>query len=587
MNKSKIATISLTGILLIIMVGLVLYDLVDTRFLKKESTSVDSIDTNVELDISDEKIEWSNYENREITLTESITITESGVYNLSGEIENGFITVKTDGDIKLNLGGVTITNDKGPAIYIESANTVIISTVLDTKNTLADGKTYVFNGDSEIEGAIYSKDDLVLEGEGTLVVNGNKGDAIVCKDDLKINSGTYIITSEDDGIRGKDSLYILDGTFTINALGDGMKSTNDTDPTKGYVKIENGTFTITSTLDGIQAESKVLISNGIFDITTGGGSSNSSDKSGWESNSWGNASTDSDSAKGIKASDNIVLTGGNYHLNTSDDSIHSNNYVGIGGGIYTISSGDDGIHADSELVIDQGEIDIQKSYEGLEAETITIHDGNIKVVSSDDGLNAAGGNDSSAINRPQPGANHYANSSKSSLTINGGIIYVNASGDGLDANGSIYMNGGFVTVDGPANSGNGALDYDAEFKITGGTLIAVGSSGMSQGISSSSTQYGVLINFSSNYSSGTIITITDSNHNEVMSYTSGKSFSSIVFSSKNLSKGTYTVQINGNLEQTFTIDNISSIIGNSSMMGGKNEPGGRPDGKQPGSGGRR
>lgn len=577
MNKNKKITMIVTMILLILLIGLVIYSWIDKNTLKPKFTSVDSLDTNVTLDTSDEKIEWSDYENREITLTKSITITEAGVYNLSGEIKDGLITIKTDEDVKLTLNGVEITNSNGPAIYVESANTVVISTVLDTKNTLTDGKTYVYNGDEDVEGAIYSKDDLVLEGEGTLIVNGNKGDAIVCKDDLKINSGTYIITSKDDGIRGKDSLYILDGTFTIHAEGDGMKSTNDTDTTKGYVKIENGTFTITSTLDGIQAETKVLISNGTFDITTGGGSNNSSDQTGW--GNWGKVSTNSDSAKGIKASDNIILTGGTYYLDTSDDAIHSNNYVGMSGGIYTISSGDDGIHADSELVIDNGEINIQKSYEGLEAKTITINNGDIKVVSSDDGLNAAGGNDGSAMNRP--GAGYNTSSSKSTLTINGGKIYVNASGDGLDANGSIYMNGGFVTVDGPSNSGNGALDYDSEFKITGGTLIAVGAGGMSQGISNSSTQYGVLINLASSYPSETVITIIDSNNNELMSYTSSKSFSSIVFSSSKLSKGTYTIKVNRNTEQTFTISNISSTVGNSSV-GGKNNPDGNNPNGRPG-----
>lgn len=567
MNKKKIVTVGLSIFLLLGILAVIVYYIHDKNTLQSTSTKVSDIDTEVKLDTSDETIEWSNYENREIVLTKSITITEAGVYNLSGTIEDGCITVLTDGDVKITLNNVTITNSSGPAIYIESANTVVISTVEGTVNTLSDSTSYS-GYDTDVEGAIYSKDDLVLEGDGTLVLYGNKGDAVVGKDDLKINSGTYIITSADDGIRGKDSVYILDGNLKITASGDGIKSTNDTDTTKGYVKIEDGTFQITTTLDGIQAETKVLISRGTFTIQTGGGSLNSSDQSNW--GSWGNSSTDSSSAKGIKAGDNIVLTGGTYILNTSDDAIHSNNYVGISGGTYTITSGDDGIHADAELVVDGGTIDIQKSYEGLEAQTITINSGNIKVVSSDDGVNAAGGNDGSAMNRP--GATNTS-SSKSTLTINGGTIYINASGDGLDANGSIYINGGAITVDGPSDGANAALDYDSECKITGGTLIAAGSSGMAQGISSSSTQYNVFINFNSNYSSGTVVTIVDSNNKEVLSYTSSKSFSSIVFSSSELSKGFYTIKINGNTYQTFTISNISTSV-NSSNMGGGMNPGG-------------
>lgn len=564
MKKKKIVTIILVLFSILAAIGISIYYVIDQKTLKASKTSVSDIDTNVKLDTSDEEIVWADYENREVVLTKSITITEEGVYNLSGKIEDGLITIKTDGDVKLTLNQVSITNRNGPAIYVESANTVVINTANGTTNKLADSSTYS-GYDEDVEGAIYSKDDLVLEGEGTLVVLGNKGDAIVGKDDVKINNGTYEITAKDDGIRGKDSVLILDGTFTIQASGDGIKSTNDTDTTKGYIKIENGNFNITATLDGLQAETKMLISNGTFQITTGGGASNSSDRPGW--GNWRVSSVDFDSAKGIKAGDNIVITGGTYLLNTSDDSIHSNNHVGISSGTYTISSGDDGIHADLELVIDDGTIDIQKSYEGLEAQTVTINNGNIKIVSSDDGLNAAGGNDSSAMNRP---GTNFTDYEKSTLTINGGTIYVNASGDGLDANGSIYINGGTITVDGPSDNGNGALDYDLECKITGGTLIAIGASGMAQGISSSSTQYGVLINFSSSYSSGTVVTLEDKNGSEVMTYESNKSFSSIVFSSSQLSKGNYTVKLNGNTYQTFTISDISTSIGNSAMGGNMN-----------------
>ena len=551
--------------------------------LNKTDTSVDDLDTSVNLDTSDEKIDWSNYQDEQIVLSKSITITEDGVYHLSGEINDGLITVNTSGDVLLILDNVKIVNNSGPAIYVESANTVVIRTLNDTENTLTDGSNYS-NFDSDVEGVIYSKDDLILEGDGTLILNSNKGDAIVCKDDLKINSGKFIINSKDDAIRGKDSVYILDGEFTINAKGDGIKSSNDTENDKGYVKIENGTFNITSSLDGIDAKTKTIISGGTFDITTGGGSSSNSS---WEY--WGDNSNTSDSAKGIKAGDNIIITGGTYNLNTLDDAIHSNNYVGISAGKVTITSGDDGIHADKELVIDDGTIDIKKSYEGLEANTITINNGNISIVSTDDGINVAGGNDASAFGRPGEG---MQNSSKSTLTINGGDIYVNASGDGLDANGSIYIIGGNVIVDGPTNSGNGALDYDAECKITGGTLIATGASGMEQSISSSSTQYGVLINFSNNYGNEDVISIVNSSGDEIMSYIGSKNFSSLVFSNSKLSKGTYTIKINGNVYQNFNIENILTTVGNSYGMNiGRGDrpndmPGGMPN-VRPGNIGRR
>ncbi|MDE5587155.1 MAG: carbohydrate-binding domain-containing protein, partial [Bacilli bacterium] len=395
-------------------------------------------------------------------------------------------------------------------------------------------------------------------------------------------------TSADDGIRGKDSVYIKNGTFKIEAKGDGIKSTNDTDSEKGYVLIENGTFEINATLDGIQAETKLLIQNGTFDITTGGGSSITSTREDW--GRWGTTSSNNDSAKGIKSGDNLVIENGVITIDSSDDAIHSNNYLGIKSGTYYISSGDDGMHADTELIIDNGEIGITKSYEGLEASKITINDGNISVVASDDGINVAGGNDSSSMGRP--GANNFSSNANCILTINGGTIYVDASGDGLDSNGSIYMYGGTVTVDGSTNSGNGALDYDKECVIHGGILVAGGASGMSQGASSSSSIYNLLINFTSNYGDSDTITIIDSNNQEIVSYHSDKSYSSLVVASPKLKNGnTYTIKVNGSDYQTFTISSINTTIGSMQTMGGHGgdpgrNPGGNPGGNR-GGGNRR
>jgi len=558
--------------------------LVIPKFLSKEKNSnesksdTDSITMEINTDDDDEKIDWSKYETISSKLTKSLTITKEGVYHLTGEIEDGLITVNTSGNVKLVLDNVHITNSSGPAIYVKEAENVVISTVSDSMNYLDDGTSYK-GYDTDVIGTIFSHDDITFEGEGTLVVTSNCEDAIVSKDDLKFVSGTYQITSVDDGIRGKDSVYIKNGTFTIQSKGDGIKATNDTDSEKGFVFIENGTFEINATLDGIQAETKLLIQNGTFNITTGGGSSITSTRDDW--GRWGTTSSDnSDSAKGLKAGDNLVIENGNFTIDSSDDAIHCNNYLGVKDGFYQISSGDDGIHADTQLIIDGGKIDITKSYEGLESASITINDGEIQVTSSDDGINVAGGNDSSSMDRP--GANNFSGSDHCILTIHGGTIYIDASGDGLDSNGSIYMYGGTVTVDGPTNSGNGALDYDREFVIDGGVLIAGGSSGMAQGVSSSSSIYNLLINFSSNYDGSNTITITDSNNQEIVSYHSSKSYSSLIVAHPDLKNGeSYKIKVDGNEYQTFTISSITTNIGEMGMMGGSRDdsrnPGGEPN----------
>ena len=276
----------------------------------------------------------------------------------------------------------------------------------------------------------------------------------------------------------------------------------------------------------------------------------------------------------MKAGDNLVIENGNFVFDTSDDAIHCNNYIGIKDGILNISSGDDGIHADTELIIDGGELKILKSYEGLEAAKITINDGTIEVISSDDGINIAGGNDSSATKRP--GENNYSNETNNILAINGGNIYIDATGDGIDVNGAAYINGGNTKVDGPTNDGNGPLDYDNVFEVNGGILIAGGSSGMLQGCSSSSNTYNVTIGFTSSYSSTDKITITDSSGNIIISYQSKKSYSSLVVASPSFKKGsTYTIKVNGTNYKTFTISSITTTVGSvmDSGMGGGNPRG--------------
>lgn len=469
---------------------------------------IDIIDITIDPDNGDEKIDWNQYPTKSYELEDSIVLSEEGTYELTGTIKDGSITIQSNGNVRLILKEVSITNSKGPAIYVKKAEDVVI--VTDSDSYLEDGKSYV-GYDSEVIGVIYSSSDITFDGEGTLTLHSNSEDAIVGKDDLKVINGNYEIESIDDGIRGKDSVYIKNGTFKIVSGGDAIKSTNDKDSSKGFVLIENGNFDLTSSLDGIQAENKLVIQNGTF----------------------------------------------------------------------TISSGDDGIHADKEIIIDGGTIDIQKSYEGIEASKITINDGEIKVISSDDGMNVAGGNDSSAMGRP--GANQYS-SNDNVLTINGGDIYVDASGDGLDANGSIYINGGTIQVDGPENSGNGALDYDSECVIKGGILLAAGASGMAQNVSSNSTIYNVLINFSSTYGKEDKIVIVDSSDKEIISYQSNKNYSSLVVASSSLQKGDYKILINGEEYESFTISNITTQIGSSNGMnmgpGNKRPNEGMPGGRR-------
>ncbi|MTI57794.1 MAG: carbohydrate-binding domain-containing protein [Geosporobacter ferrireducens] len=507
-----------------------------------------------------------------------ITITAAGVYVISGKLDNGQIVVEVanKGIVKLVLNEMQIHNKDSAPIYVKKAGKAIISLQDGTENMVTDGENYIFSEASEDEpnAAIFSKADLTINGTGTLRVKGNYNNGISSKDDLKILGGNIHIASADDGLMGRDKVLVKEGNIRIEAGGDGIKSTNDTDPLKGFIAIEAGRFDITAGADAIQAKTSVLITGGDFDIVSGGGSANASEKAGnmgkrsFESvESPLTAETDeseSQSTKGIKASADITIKGGKFNIDSADDAIHSNNSITIAGGDISIASGDDGIHGDASIKIEGGKINITKSYEGIESALISIIDGEIYVVSKDDGINVAGGKDQSAL-QGRPGQNNFRSSGNNRLDIDGGYVVIDAAGDGLDANGSIYMNAGTVIVNGPMNNGNGALDYDGVFEINGGMLIAAGSSGMVQAPSEQSKQYSINMMYSQMQEAGRIVHLQDSKGNTIVTFAPQKSYQSIVISSPELKKdSSYTLYAGG----TSTGNEKDGLYTNGAYQGG-------------------
>ena len=518
-----------------------------------------------------------------------LTITAAGVYVLSGTLTDGQIIVDAaDSDkVQIVLDGVSITCSDSAPIYVKQADKVFLTLADGTKNTVTDGTAYtIADGEDEPDAAIFSKDDLTINGSGALTVTANYNNGIASKDDLVITGGTITVTAVNDGLRGRDLVAICDGVFVINAAqGDGIQSNNDEDTDKGWVSIDGGTLDITAGNDGIQAETVLQITDGTVNIKTGGGSANASTDSkgnarpGW--GKWDNQTTStatedsadsldsSDSAKGVKAGTAIYVTGGTMDIDSSDDSIHSNGDFIISAGTVTISSGDDGIHADSTLVVDGGTIDISQSYEGLEGTTITVNGGNIHVTAKDDGINAAGGNDGSALGgRPREnnftGENRSNESDSAFIRITGGYVVINASGDGIDSNGSLYVDGGTVLVNGPTNNGNGPLDYDRVAEITGGTLVVAGSFGMAQNFSDSSSQNALMLAYSSVQKAGTPVSLMDESGKTILTFAPAKDYQSIVISTPELEQGkTYTLYSGGsaggnNTDGLYTDGNYSA-----------------------------
>lgn len=231
-----------------------------------------------------------------------------------------------------------------------------------------------------------------------------------------------------------------------------------------------------------------------------------------------------------------MIADGTITIEADSDGIDAEETLQIDGGSMTIAAGDDGVHSDRDLIITDGTIDVTKSYEGLEGMTVTIEDGDISVVSSDDGLNAAGDPADASSD------NSDSNESNSDM-LNPGEENTNPSteDDGSDSNGDLIVTGGTIYVSGPTNGGNGALDYAGNAAISGGTIVAVGASGMAQNFGSDSTQGCMLVTVAESTLTGDL-TLTDSDGNVIVSYSPEKAYNSVVISSPDIKKGaTYTL----------------------------------------------
>lgn len=525
------------------------------------------------------------------------TIKNAGTYIVTGTLDDGQIAVDTEdkGTVWIILSNANITSNTNSPVYVVNAKKTIISAATGTENTLSDAKeyTYAVTEDEEPNACIFSKDDLVISGDGSLTVNGNFNNGIASKDTLEIVNINLTVNAENNGIKGKDYLVIKGGDITVDAKGDGLKSDNTDDSSLGYILIQNGNINITAGEDGIQAETCLKIEGGNINVDTGDGASVVSNN-----DMWGGGNTSSDtSIKGIKAGVDITITKGTININSEDDSIHSNGTIEISGGSIEAASRDDGIHSDTELVINEGEINITKSYEGIESVAIIINGGYITVCASDDGINAAGGNDGSSQSG-RPGMNDFS-SSTGSVEINGGYIYLNADGDGLDSNGSVTVTDGTILIDGPENSGNGALDYTTEFNMSGGLLVAAGSSGMMQTVSTTSSQYCISVVTTAYQSKNTLFNISDSEGNSILTYMPSKKYNSVVICSPDIIEGeTYTVSCGGETTGeddgngfytdgsysggdevgSVTISQIINQIGSGGGMNGGDIPGGNGGG---------
>ncbi len=486
-------------------------------------------------------------ENVTITDNTYVTITQPGEYDIDGNCSQGQLNINCDktayaaGQVTCNLRGLTLSNSADSPIYVTAIDDEFVLTVKNGyTNTISDGTAYT-NADQGV-GAIYSCDDMKIKGQGTLIVNGNCEDGIVCKNDLKIWNGNIQVTAVDDGIRGKDSLRIGDPDDTdyselaihvTTVNGDGLKS-NGTDADTGLIRLTGGTVVLNAFGDGISAEQTFEMNDGVLTIN----------KSSATSSATG-------SAKGIKAiglydSDGttyqsggtITINGGTLNIHTSDDCIHAAGNIALNGGRFTLCSDDDAVHSDHDVTIGQEPattlddvvIYISACYEGFEGLNINHNSGTAIINSTDDAYNAAGGADGSGNNNQggwNPGGWNpgFGNAGDYSLNLNGGFALVNVSNgdhDGFDSNGTLTINGGYFI-----SNGNEPFDSDGTKSYVGGVYIINKGSGGMGGMGGMGGSLSSTVTASVSANADTRITLADANGNVIVSFIANKTVTSL------------------------------------------------------------
>lgn len=538
----------------------------------------------------------------------TITITEEGVYIVSGTLEDGQIIVDaSDSDkVQIVLDGVNINCETNAVIYVREADKVFITLAENSSNTLGGGNEYTQIDDNTVDGVIFSKSDLVCNGTGSLTIEADYKHGIVSKDDLVITGGTYKITAADNGITAKDQLKILDGSFDIDAANSAVKAKNTDDTELGNIYIAGGVFTVKAEQDGFHATGSIVVDDGTITVNSGDDGFHAE----LDTVIHGGTIFVEKSYEGLEGK-RVVVNGGDITVNASNDGVNAANSGD--GGVNAANSGDDGANTtnpganavgsgdddsnaassnnDSSAAVNSGDDgSISGEADGKEPPQMppdTENGSDMQPSQDFDPENApSGGNapqdfdpgnapsDGNAPQMMQRGSGGGGNS-ELYIKITGGTLTVSADGDGLDSNGGLFVTGGTTIVYGPTSDGDSALDYDGSAIVTGGTLAAIGSAGMTESFDEASTQPVITYYGTETQSADTTITLTDSDGSALFTVTPEKVYASIVLTCPEMKlDATYTLAA-GTDNEEITLTDIVTTAGTRSVKTMSDPKGGK------------
>ena len=321
----------------------------------------------------------------------SVMITGKGKYVISGTLTDGSVIVDTDSSAKvwIMLDGTDITCSTGACLDVEQADKVFLTLAEGSDNRLTTTGFSEENRTAGIDGAVFSRDDLTINGSGSLTVTAAEESGIVCNDELVLTGGTITVDAAADALHVNDNLRIMETQLNLKAGDDGISLTG----LESELYWESGTLTVTATGDGINAENNIRILNGSLTLEAGDDGISVGGITGTLEITGGTLQITA-ADKGIAAENNVTLAGGTIEIDAEDDGISTAGLFRMEDGKLAITTRDDGIHSDTAVEIRGGAVQIPSCYEGIEAVTIDVSGGEITIYPEDDGLNANGGTNS-------------------------------------------------------------------------------------------------------------------------------------------------------------------------------------------------
>ena len=485
----------------------------------------------------------------------TVTITAGGTYVLTGQMSAGQVVVNADGEkVQLVLDGVSVTSTDSAAILVRAAKKVWLTLADGTQNKLATSGSFAEDDEYSIDGAVWCKSDLTINGTGALTVSSAEGHGIVCKDELALVSGGVEVEAARHAVQAQDAACVVAGTWSLTAGTDGIHCGDDDDAEKGSVLIVGGTVSIDAASDGVDAANVLEVDGGEVTVSAGD--------------------------DGLHSERALQVDGGTVTVSKSYEGLEGST-VTVNGGVIDVTSSDDGVNAAGDPTGDSSAEATDVGASGPEAAAGQPEDpmgggqapagdgrapedadaqaptstGQVPAGSGGQVPADAGGQVPADAGGQAPGAGGDMDyDSTAQVTINGGKLTIQAGGDGIDSNGDLTVTGGEAYVFGPASDGDGSLDFAGTGTITGGVVMCAGSSGMAQNFGDASTQGSMLVSASGQ--AGDAIQLVDEDENVVASCEARTSYSCVLVSAPGVESGkTYTLTC-GDASSEITMDGL-------------------------------